>query len=104
MPAVLPPVWLLRTRALAHPARRALLHALSRHECDVGTLSHGTGMDQPAVSKHLAALRSARLVQVRVEGRRRCYSLAHEDIVVSLLHLLDQLQSQYQARPPRTSG
>jgi DNA-binding transcriptional ArsR family regulator len=81
-------------RALAHPARRALLQALARGECDVGGLSAGSGLDQPAASKHLAALRRAGLVTVRVDGRRRCYSLAHEKTVRPLLALLSELEGQ----------
>ncbi len=81
-------------RALAHPARRALLQALSRGECDVGNLSAGCGLDQPTTSKHLAALRKAGLVQVRVDGRRRCYSCTHEDILEPLLGLLAELEDR----------
>jgi DNA-binding transcriptional ArsR family regulator len=81
-------------RALSHPARRALLRALSRGECDVGGLSAGLDLDQPTVSKSLATLRRAGLVQVRVEGPRRCYSLDHEEIVRPLLDLLDRLETQ----------
>ena len=81
-------------RALAHPARRALLRALSRGECDVGKLSAGLGLDQPTVSKSLATLRGAGLVHVRVEGRRRCYSLSHAEIVKPLLDLLAQFEAQ----------
>jgi DNA-binding transcriptional ArsR family regulator len=81
-------------RALAHPVRRALLQALSRGECDVGGLSAGSNLDQPTASKHLAALRRAGLVQVRVDGRRHCYSLTHEEIVKPLLDLLAELEGR----------
>lgn len=87
-------------RALSHPARRALLQALCRGECDVGGLSAGSGLDQPAVSKSLATLRRAGLVQVRVEGRRRCYSLDHEEIVRPLLDLLVELESRAAGQGP----
>lgn len=90
-------------RALSHPARRALLQALSRGECDVGGLSAGSGLDQPTVSKSLATLRGAGLVQVRVDGRRRCYSLNHEEIVRPLLGLLGELESQ-EARQSRVGA
>jgi DNA-binding transcriptional ArsR family regulator len=88
-------------RALAHPSRRALLQALARDECDVGSLSAGSGLDQPTASKHLAALRRAGLVQVRVDGRRRCYSLTHEEIVRPLLNLLTELGGQKAGQGPR---
>ena len=78
-------------RALAHPVRRSLLDALATSECDVGRLSSHSGVDQPTASKHLAALRHAGLVRVRVDGRRRCYSLAHEENVRTLLNLLSEL-------------
>ncbi|MGC8511314.1 MAG: ArsR/SmtB family transcription factor [Acidimicrobiales bacterium] len=79
-------------RALAHPVRRSLLTALATSECDVGRLSSHAGVDQPTASKHLAALRHAGLVRVRVDGRRRCYSLADEEIVTTLLALLVTLE------------
>jgi len=79
-------------RALAHPVRRALLRSLSAGECDVSGLCAGSDLDQPTVSKHLAALRHAGLVHVRIEGPRRCYSLAHAETVRPLLALLEQLE------------
>jgi DNA-binding transcriptional ArsR family regulator len=80
-------------RALSHPARRMLLQALLRGECDVGGLSAGSGLDQPTASKHLATLRGAGLVQVRIDGRRRCYSVTQEATVKSLLDLLAELET-----------
>jgi DNA-binding transcriptional ArsR family regulator len=91
-------------RALAHPVRRALLQALCRGECDVGHLSAGSGLDQPTASKQLAALRRAGLVQVRIDGRRRCYSLTHEETVKSLLGLLAELEEQEAGRDPDAAG
>ncbi|MEZ5126646.1 MAG: metalloregulator ArsR/SmtB family transcription factor [Thermoleophilia bacterium] len=87
-------------KALAHPARRALLQALSRGECDVGRLSAGLRLDQPTVSKSLATLRAAGLVRVRVDGRRRCYSVNHEEIVRPLLGLLAELEAQDAEKAP----
>lgn len=81
-------------RALSHPARRALLQALRRGECDVGGLSAGSGLDQPTASKSLATLLDAGLVQLRVDGRRHCYSLKHEEIVKPLLDLLTEFAAR----------
>lgn len=81
-------------RALAHPVRRALLRSMSAGECDVGHLCTGAALDQPTVSKHLAALRCAGLVQVRVDGPRRCYSLAHPETLRPLLALLEELANR----------
>lgn len=81
-------------KALSHPARRALLQALLRGECDVGRLSTCLELDQPTASKNLAILRSAGLVHVRVDGQRRCYSVNHPEIVRSLLDLLAELEEE----------
>ena len=81
-------------RALGHPIRRALLRGLMGGECDVGNMTQNTRLDQPTVSKHLAMLRQAGLVVVRVDGRRRCYSLANRDLDEPLLDLLDQLEQR----------
>ncbi|WP_396593558.1 ArsR/SmtB family transcription factor [Brevundimonas sp. R86498] len=62
-------------RALADPTRRALFETLCREgEQSVGTLTRSAGVSQPAVSKHLAALRQAGLVRDRPSGRETHYS------------------------------
>ena len=61
-------------RALADPTRRALFERLCRHgEQSVGTLTEHAGVSQPAVSKHLAALKHVGLVIDRHEGRQTHY-------------------------------
>lgn len=60
-------------RALADPTRRALLERLAAREMSVSELKSGFDISQPAVSQHLAALRSAGLVQERREGRFAYY-------------------------------
>ncbi|WP_448950039.1 ArsR/SmtB family transcription factor [Labrys neptuniae] len=62
-------------RMLADPTRRTLFERLCREgERTVGALTTGSGVSQPAVSKHLAALKQAGLVQDRHEGRQTHYS------------------------------
>lgn len=62
-------------RALADPTRRAIFERLCRGgEQTVGALTAQAGVSQPAVSKHLAALREAGLVRDRHEGRQTHYS------------------------------
>jgi len=56
-------------RALADPTRRAIFERLVRGEAAVKDLTARASVSQPAVSQHLAALRSASLVTVRREGR-----------------------------------
>ena len=61
-------------RALADPTRRSLFEQLCREgEQAVWMLTQHTQISQPAVSKHLAALKSAGLVQDRREGREMHY-------------------------------
>lgn len=62
-------------RALADPTRRAIFERLSRGaEQTVRELTVRAGVSQPAVSKHLAVLKSAGLVRDRREGREAYYS------------------------------
>lgn len=60
-------------RALADPTRRALFERLVAGEHSVSALAASFPVSQPAISQHLAALRSAGLVVVRKEGRNAYY-------------------------------
>lgn len=60
-------------RALADPTRRAVFGLLARGELSVSDLAERFTISQPAVSQHLALLRSARLVRQRKQGRQRFY-------------------------------
>lgn len=62
-------------RALADPSRLALFEQLCRGEAAVGALTARFEISQPAVSQHLAALRSAGLVSVRRDGRLMLYKV-----------------------------
>ncbi len=62
--------------ALADPSRRAIFEALAEGEAAVKELTARFAISQPAVSQHLAALRSAGLVENRREGRRMIYRVA----------------------------
>ena len=71
MPAVADDVF----RALADPTRRAIFEHLAREgEQTVHALTDRAEVSQPAVSKHLAVLKSARLVRDRRDGRETHYS------------------------------
>jgi DNA-binding transcriptional ArsR family regulator len=61
-------------RTLADPTRRAIFEQLCREgEQTVGALTARAGVSQPAVSKHLAVLKQAGLVQDRHQGRNTHY-------------------------------
>jgi DNA-binding transcriptional ArsR family regulator len=62
-------------RTLADPTRRAIFERLCREgEQTVGALTAQAKVSQPAVSKHLAVLKQAKLVRDRHEGRETHYS------------------------------
>jgi DNA-binding transcriptional ArsR family regulator len=67
-------------RALADPTRRAVFERLAGREMTVSALKEGFDVSQPAISQHLAALRGARLVRERREGRFAYYSVDPEGL------------------------
>ena len=61
-------------RTLGDPTRRAIFERLCRSgEQTVAALTARSGVSQPAVSKHLAALKKAGLVKGRQDGRNTHY-------------------------------
>ncbi|MES2129070.1 MAG: metalloregulator ArsR/SmtB family transcription factor [Pseudomonadota bacterium] len=62
-------------KSLSDPTRRAIFERLSRcGELTVHALTEPSGVSQPAISKHLGALKEAGLVQGRRDGRETYYS------------------------------
>lgn len=71
----MPPAPDIVFKALADPTRRAIFERLTRDgEQTVHALTERAGVSQPMVSKHLSALKRARLVRHRREGRETHYS------------------------------
>src|SRR5436305_14401724 len=69
-------------RTLADPTRRAIFERLCRDgEQTVGALTARSGVSQPAVSKHLGALKLAGLVRDRHAGRQTHYSAEPNGLV-----------------------
>ncbi len=62
-------------KALAHPSRLLILDLLGQHEMCVQDLTHRVGSDQSTISKHLASLKVAGLVESRREGTSHYYHL-----------------------------
>ena len=60
-------------RALADPTRRAVFERLADGEKNATELREGFGISQPAISQHLAVLRSAGLVAEQRQGRHVNY-------------------------------
>ena len=61
--------------ALADPTRRHLIEALAGRPASATSLAADLPISRQAVAKHLAGLRSARLVTVKRSGREALYSL-----------------------------
>lgn len=85
-------------KALADPTRRSLFERLCRDgEQTVGALQADAGISQPAVSKHLAALKQAGLVRDRHEGRQTHYS-AQLGALAPLIDWTSQMAGFWQSR------
>ena len=87
-------------KAIAHPTRLALLETLSQDEECVCHLSYLLHKPQPYVSKQLAGLREAGLVQDRRDGMRIFYRLA-DPRVRSLLEDVRVLSGRKPLSPGR---
>lgn len=74
-------------KALAHPARVAILRLLVRREgCVVGSIVDELPLAQSTVSQHLKQLKGAGLIRGEVDGPRVCYCV--EPGVVALFKAL----------------
>jgi len=68
-----------RIKALAHPARLAIVRALmAREACCCGEIVSVLPLAQSTVSQHLKILRKAGLIKGEVSGPRSCYCLDRE--------------------------
>ena len=68
-------------RTLGDPTRRGLFERLARGgTLNVHALTQRSGVSQPAVSKHLAVLRRAGLVEAKAVGRETHYRARPEGL------------------------
>lgn len=66
----------LYAKALAHPARIAILQQLFKSEsCICGELVDQIGLAQPTISQHLKELKKVNLIKGTIDGARICYCL-----------------------------
>lgn len=66
--------------ALADPTRRRIVEMLGDGELSAGDIARRFEVSAPAISQHLKALKSARLVRVRIDAQRRIYALDPEGL------------------------
>ena len=69
-----------RLKALADESRIRILLRLKSGEANVTTLARELGVNQPAVSKHLAVLRQAGLLECRKHGTQCVYAVRDPSI------------------------
>lgn len=78
-------------KALAHPARIAILYLLSeRASCICGDITEELPLAQSTVSQHLKALKHAGIIKGTIDGVRTCYCL-NPEVVDELTVLLQTL-------------
>jgi DNA-binding transcriptional ArsR family regulator len=67
-------------KALAHPARIAILRLLaSRQACICGDIVDELPLSQSTVSQHLQALKIAGLIKGEIEGPKICYCIDEKE-------------------------
>src|ERR1043165_4532265 len=63
-------------KALAHPARVAILHLLLKKDsCICGDIVEELPLSQSTVSQHLKELKEAKLIKGEIEGAKVCYCI-----------------------------
>lgn len=88
-------------KALGNPTRARIIEFLLGGERCVCEMTGPLDQSQPLVSHHLAMLRDAGLVRMRVEGTRTYYSIDHERFDGSLKDFLDGVERLRSASPTR---
>lgn len=68
-------------RAFGDPSRLRILQLLSSGEMTAGEIVKAVGLSQPTVSRHLALLRDAGVVEDRRRGQQVIYSLNRDTVV-----------------------
>jgi predicted transcriptional regulator len=67
-------------KALAHPARIAILHLLaSKQTCVCGDIVDELPLSQSTVSQHLKELKDAGLIKGEIEGAKVCYCIDEKE-------------------------
>lgn len=82
----------LLAKALAHPARLAILKLLARTPgCIGGDIVQAVGLAQSTVSEHLRILKAAGVIEGQIDPPRVCYALAPGALVplAALIATLD---------------
>ena len=69
-------------KALAHPARIAILQYVADHDqCVCGDLVAEIGLSQPTISQHLRELKAVNLLRGEIYGPGKCYCIDQEALL-----------------------
>jgi ArsR family transcriptional regulator, arsenate/arsenite/antimonite-responsive transcriptional repressor len=88
-------------KALADPTRRQILRLLRDDDLPAGAIAEQFDMSWPSVSRHLAVLTSAGLVQPTRRGQRLVYSLTTSVLTDIVTELADVARINDPARYPK---
>ena len=92
--------WQALPKALAHPARIAILKVLAdRNECICGEIVEVLPLAQSTVSQHLKELKNAGLIRGTIEGPKTCYCIhweAFQEFSVAFNSLFNELKENNQ--------
>ncbi len=83
-------------KALAHPARLAIIEYLKKGEAAVGQMVQDLAMEQSGLSKHLSTLRQAGILKSRQEKSNVYYSIKDQDIFLLLRPIAEILKKKLQ--------
>lgn len=82
-------------KALAHPARVAILQVLlKRNACVCGDIVEELPLSQSTVSQHLKELKEAGLIKGDIDGAKVCYCIDEKEWVIAKTYL-DALFGSY---------
>lgn len=85
-----------RLRAMADPTRLRILHMLQQGERCVTDILAEVGGSQANISKHLAVLRQAGILECRKEGVHNFYRVADDTVFLICRSVCDSLERQLQ--------
>lgn len=81
-------------KALAHPARIAILHLLiKKQSCVCGDIVDDLPLSQSTVSQHLKELKESGLIKGDIEGAKVCYCIDEKEWEVAKAYVMTLFDS-----------
>jgi len=95
-------------KALADPTRQEIMELCCCTWMNVGDIAKAVGVSQPTVSHHLAILRDADLVDIRIEGKHSFYTINQERMAYCCGQLIEvfapESQTAIQLKSPPSAN